>query len=721
MVPEPPESPWGRGARWAVTAVLGGLVVLLLSTGYFFAQSLRLEQEKSLAESDAIARSVAAFIQAREEDYLHNLMAYAGRFRLREAVKRRDLAEVLPHLRQMNELFPEMDGVFLADPAGVLWARYPEAPETYGKSFADRDWYQGVSRQWQPYVSDVYQSAATQQLTASLVAPIRDLDGRIIGIIGSAQRLEVIRQWLLPIRIPGGDLYVVDRKGQLVFHRARTGPEQLRDYARVPVVERLRRGEEGVVEEENPVEKEVWLTAYRLLPSVGWGVVVHRSKNLALQRTRTLMLVSGVASLLLTAALAVLGVATLRSHRRLERANAQLHEEMAERRRAEEALGQAKEEAERASRAKSEFLSRMSHELRTPLNAILGFGQVLEMDQLGPEQGESVTYILKAGRHLLGLIDEVLDIARIEAGRLSLSLEPVHVKVVFDEARSLIRPLADERKVRLQVDVPEASDLYVLADRQRLKQVLLNLLSNAVKYNHEGGTITLALEEAPANRLRFKVSDTGLGIPPEKVERLFTPFERLGVESGGIEGTGLGLALSKGLVEAMGGAMGVESAVGRGSTFWIELAKAQSPEAESVRIAEGAPATVVLRKGATVLYVEDNLSNVRLIESVLARRPSVKLLPAMQGRLALDLAREHRPDLILLDLHLPDIPGDEVLRRLQEDPRTQQIPVVVISADAFEGRIKRLLTAGARGYLTKPIDVREFLRVLDETLKEREG
>jgi CheY-like chemotaxis protein len=229
------------------------------------------------------------------------------------------------------------------------------------------------------------------------------------------------------------------------------------------------------------------------------------------------------------------------------------------------------------------------------------------------------------------------------------------------------------------------------------------------------------LEEAPANRLRFKVSDTGLGIPPEKVERLFTPFERLGVEESGIEGTGLGLALSKGLMEAMGGTMGVESAVGRGTTFWIELAKAESPEAESVRIAEGAPATAVLRKGATVLYVEDNLSNVKLIERVLARRPSVKLLPAMQGRLALDLAREHRPDLILLDLHLPDIPGDEVLRRLQEDPRTQQIPVVVISADASEGRIKRLLTAGAREYLTKPIDVRELLRVLDETLKEREG
>ena len=703
-----------RRTLWAVSAVLAGLVVVLLSSGYFFAQSLRLEQKNSLVENDAIARGIAAFIQAREEGYLNNLQAYAGGFRFREAVKRRNRAEAMPHLRQINEFFPEMDGAFLADPAGVLWARYPESPELYGKSFAHRDWYQGVSRQWRPHVSEVYVTAASGSPGLALVVPVRDLDGKVIGIIGSSQRLDVIRQWLLPIQVPNGDLYVVDRKGQFVFHRDRTRAEQLSDYAGVPVVQRLLKGEEGAADLENPVEREVRLSAYRLVPSLGWGVVVQRSKSLVLQRTRTLILVSGTTGLLLTAALAGLGTVAVRNQRRTLAA-------LAERQRAEEGLRQAKQEAERANQAKSEFLSRMSHELRTPLNAILGFGQVLEMDQLGPEQRESVTYILKAGRHLLGLIDEVLDIARIEAGRLSLSLEPVHVKVVLDEARSLIRPLAAERNVRLQVDVPEASDLYVLADRQRLKQVLLNLLSNAVKYSHEGGTITLALEEAPANRLRFKVSDTGLGIPPEKMERLFTPFERLGAESSDIEGTELGLALSKGLMEAMGGTMGVESAVGQGTTFWIELAKAESPEAESPRIAEGAPATAAHGKGATVLYVEDNRSNVRLIERVLARRPGVKLLPAMQGTLALDLAREHRPALILLDLHLPDIDGSEVLQRLQEDPRTQQIPVVVISADASEGRIRRLLTAGARDYLTKPIDIKEFLRVLDETLNERDG
>ncbi len=701
----------GRGLQRVIYSVLAGLLLVLLTTAYFFVRAARLEQEQSLVESDAITRGVAASILAREEGYLNVLAAYAGRFRFREAVKRQDRAEALVHLRQIAESFPELDLPFLSDPAGVLWAIYPEAPQLYGRSFAHRDWYRGVSREWRPYMSEVFPAARDQAPVVSLVMPIRDLDGKVIGIIGSAQRLETIRQWLLPIQVPNGDLYVVDRKGQFVFHRTRTGAGRLSDYANVPTVQRLLRGEEGVAELENPVEGEVRLSAYRLLPSLGWGVVVQRSKNLTLQRTRTLILVSGIAGLLLTAALGLLGTVAVWNQRRTVAALAEL-------KRAEEALRQAKQEADRANQAKSEFLSRMSHELRTPLNAILGFAQVLEMEPLEAAQRESVGYILKAGQHLLALIDEVLDIARIEAGRLRLSLEPVSVKTILDEARSLIRPLAEERKVQLQVEPPESGDLYILADRQRLKQVLLNLLSNAVKYNREGGAVTLSCEEAPGNRLRFRVSDTGPGIPPEGMERLFTPFERLGAEGSSIEGTGLGLSLSKALAEAMGGAMGVESEVGRGSTFWVELAQAESPEASVVQAAQSAPEGPALRKSAAVLYVEDNLSNVRLVEHVLARRPQVRLLTAMQGRLGLDLAREHRPGLILLDLQLPDIPGDEVLRRLREDPRTRGVPVVVLSADASPGQVRRLLDAGARAYLTKPMDVRELLRIVDETLSE---
>jgi signal transduction histidine kinase/CheY-like chemotaxis protein len=698
---------FGYGASWAIGAVLVGLLVILVVTGYFFNQSISHEQAGSLAESEAIARSVAAFVQAKETDYLSNLQAYAGRFRFREAVQRRDRAEALVHLRQLQELFPEMDAAFLADPDGVLWARFPETPELYGKSFADRDWYRGVSRAWRPHVSDVLVSAANGQPSIVLAVPVRNLEGKVIGIIGSGQRLDVIRQWLLPIRIPGGGLYVVDRKGQLVFHPSRTGAQHLSDYAHVPTVDHLLRGDEGVVEGENPVEHDVWLSAYRQLPSLGWGLVVYRSKDFALQRIRTLMLASGTAGLVLTLALALLGVVALRSQRGLAAAFAELKE-------TENALREAKQDAERANLAKSEFLSRMSHELRTPMNAVLGFAQLLELDSPRAEQRESLGQILKGGRHLLGLIDEVLDISRIEAGHLSVSLEPVPLGDVIHEALDLIHPLAEKWNVRFAGVPARAADRFVLADRQRLKQVLLNFLSNAAKFNRPDGTVTVSVDDVSGERLRLTVTDTGLGIPPAKMARLFTPFDRLGAEETGVEGTGLGLALTRRLVEAMGGTVGADSAVDRGSTFWVELCRVEGPAGTVTLPAEASAQTS--RSAGTVLCIEDNLPNLRLVEGVLAHRPAVKLLSAMQGGLGLELAQEHLPSLILLDLQLPDIPGTEVLRRLQRDPRTRQIPVVVLSADATPGQTKRLLADGAREFLTKPLDVKELLRVLDEVL-----
>jgi len=393
-------------------------------------------------------------------------------------------------------------------------------------------------------------------------------------------------------------------------------------------------------------------------------------------------------------------------------------EDITERKRAEEALMKARE-ADRANQAKSEFLSRMSHELRTPLNAILGFAQMLESDPLAPEQRESVGYILRGGRHLLGLINEVLDIARIEAGRLTLSPEPVLVPEIVRETVELSAPLAAGAAVQLHADVADFPQRHVMADKQRVVQVLLNLVSNAIKYNHRGGTVTLSCEDVAGGRFRINVRDTGPGIPRENLGRLFTPFERLNADTTSVEGSGLGLALSKGLVDAMGGTMGVESIVGQGSTFWTEFPVADGtnrPEEPADRETPRPDAAGVSVKNRTVLYVEDNLSNLKLIERILARRPGIRLLSAMQGRLCLDLTREHHPDLILLDLHLPDIEGAEVLRRLRESPETREIPVVVVSADATPRQIDRLRADGARDYLTKPFDVKKFLALVDEIL-----
>jgi CheY-like chemotaxis protein len=384
----------------------------------------------------------------------------------------------------------------------------------------------------------------------------------------------------------------------------------------------------------------------------------------------------------------------------------------------EQGLREAREEVDRVNTAKSEYLSRMSHELRTPLNAILGFAQLLELEDLGEEQRENLHFILAAARHLLALINEVLDIAAIEAGRLPLSLEPVAVADVVAETVSLIRPLADQHQVLL-VTPPVSCQIHVLGDRQRLKQILLNLLSNAVKFNRQGGRVELECSPAEGERLRVQVVDTGPGIAPERMDQLFVPFERLGGEQREGEGAGLGLPLSWRLAEAMGGTLDVATTVGQGSRFWVELPVTEGPVERAERQRELDPkAAKAPESPLTVLYIEDNLSNLQLVERVLSRRPGVRLISAMRPQLGLDLAAEHDPDLILLDLHLPDMPGQEVLRRLRAEPRTAQVPVIILSADARPSLIQALLDQGVRAFLTKPLDVRELLGLLDTVAGE---
>jgi len=390
--------------------------------------------------------------------------------------------------------------------------------------------------------------------------------------------------------------------------------------------------------------------------------------------------------------------------------------DITEQKRAEAAVRQAREEAERANHAKSDFLSRMSHELRTPLNAVLGFAQLLTSEPLGDEPRDNVQQILKGGQHLLDLVNEVLDISRIEAGRLSLSLEPVGVRDITWHVVDLVEPLAAERKILLVVDEIDPS-LAVVADRQRLRQILLNLISNAVKYNRPNGRVTVGFDCVSPDRFRIKVTDTGAGIRPDKMRLLFNPFERLGAETTATEGTGLGLALSRGLAEAMGASMGAESEIDRGSTFWIELTLSREA-AVTVRVAthDGLLRPATPRSG-TILYVEDNVSNVRLMTRLLARRPKITVLHAPDGESGLAIARDRDPDVIFLDLHLPDMSGEDVLRQLWGDPAIRQIPVVILTADATPAQMRRALASGAAAYLTKPFDVRKVLDTLDQMLQ----
>jgi len=411
---------------------------------------------------------------------------------------------------------------------------------------------------------------------------------------------------------------------------------------------------------------------------------------------------------------------TIRDEAGRLRGIAKLTRDLTERRKVEAELTDAKSAAEKANLAKSEFLSSMSHELRTPLNAILGFAQLLESDSPPPtpSQSEGITQILQAGAHLVELVNEVLDLARIESGRLSWSLEPVSLASILPECRAMFEAQANERGIR--VAWPEGgAPCFIWGDRTRVKQVLINLLSNAIKYNKAGGSVVVECGAGAPHRMRVSVRDTGEGLSPEKRAQLFQPFNRLGQEAGAKEGTGIGLVVTKRLVELMGGTIGVESAVGEGSMFWFELDATAAPAVVAGAAELAAPARLPLRDGAeprTLLYVEDNPANMRLVERIIARRPDVRLLCAIDGTLGVALARTALPDVILMDINLPGISGVEAMRILRDDGATAHIPVVALSANAMPGDIERGLDAGFFRYLTKPIQLKAFMDTLDVAL-----
>jgi signal transduction histidine kinase/ActR/RegA family two-component response regulator len=379
-------------------------------------------------------------------------------------------------------------------------------------------------------------------------------------------------------------------------------------------------------------------------------------------------------------------------------------------------LTAARDAAMKANQVKNSFLSSTSHELRTPLNSILGFAQLLQLSELGGEDGDGVERILHAGHHLLALINELIDIARIESGDLSLSLEPVLVQSVIEEISQLMAPLAAERSIQIIQHCAHPA-LAVQADRQRLSQVLVNLISNAVKYNHRGGTITISCTEEGAGQASIVVSDTGPGISPDNIERIFIPFERLGAEQTAVEGTGIGLPLTRALTDAMHGQLTASSVLGQGSAFTVmlprvpDLVHVPAPGLVPASPAAGPPA----RAGASlsILYIEDNPANVEVVSRFLRGRPNTTLRSEASGRAGIEHAVRDMPDLILLDLHLPDLHGDQVLNELKAEPATAAIPVVVLSADASDGVIRRLLASGAHAYLTKPIELAEFGELLD--------
>jgi signal transduction histidine kinase/CheY-like chemotaxis protein len=383
------------------------------------------------------------------------------------------------------------------------------------------------------------------------------------------------------------------------------------------------------------------------------------------------------------------------------------------------------EAAKSANAAKSAFLSSMSHELRTPLNAILGFAQILTSDSLPTtlvQKKEFANHVLKSGRHLLTLINEILDLAKVESGTVTLSMEPVALDDMLTECRGMVEPMGQPRKIRMLF--PNLTGAVLMADRTRLKQVLLNLLSNAVKYNREMGAVVLDCKVINATRVRVSVQDTGHGLRPDQLEALFQPFNRLGQENGVEEGTGIGLVVTRRLVELMGGSIGVSSSVGVGTVFWIELELT-----EPAPSALGGAVLPIGRKEPgsasgithTLLYVEDNPANLKLVQEIVGFRADLQLLTAPDAHLGIEMAKAHQPHLILMDINLPGMNGIDALYELRRDPRSSHIPVLALTANAMPRDIERGIEAGFYRYLTKPINIDEFNEAIDKALAMIDG
>ncbi len=402
--------------------------------------------------------------------------------------------------------------------------------------------------------------------------------------------------------------------------------------------------------------------------------------------------------------------------------------DVTERKRFEQALQEtnvemesAKSAAEKANLAKSDFLSGMSHELRSPLNAILGFAQLMAAASPPPSdvQEESITQILQAGWHLLKLINEILDLSVVESGKVSLSLEPVALSEVLSECHAMMEAQAQQRGILMTFPRFEQPS-FVWADQTRLKQIVINLLSNAIKYNQSSGQVTVVYTVMSSDRIRISFKDTGAGLTPEKMAQLFQPFNRLGQEAGSVAGTGIGLVVTKQLVELMDGVLGVDSTVGDGSVFWVELRSTPAPEFKVIALEHAAPKPAMRPVDAPqkiVLYIEDNPANMMLVERLIDRRTDIKLLKAVDGALGIALARSSLPDVILMDINLPGISGIDALKALREDVATAHIPVVALSANAMSRDIEVGRQLGFFRYLTKPIVVEEFMTTLDLALE----
>jgi signal transduction histidine kinase len=708
---------WLLEKKWR--AILAGilmvaipLVILALFVNFTGTAAL---EERVVNENKNYSMTAAHTLEMNVKSLVYAGKAFATRPLLLRDLKRRAYKETQIHLKNLIDNIPGIQRAFITTPQGTQISNYPFTADTIGKDFSARDWHKGVSRKWEPYVSEFYLRAAKpRKYLFAIALPIKAGE-QVIGILVMQPMEEFIKESVSNIDIGNGHVYVVDKKGVLIYHQT-LAIDRIIDYSNVSVVQKVMKGREGVERIIDPLDNVPVLSSYHPIEEWGWGVVIDKHLDVVLAPVRKvtvwLVLVTGLmllfggyiayqgADLLVEAELLAKKLRTMNEEQQAmnEELLSQQHE-----------IAEANQRLEQASRTKSDFLANMSHELRTPLNAVIGFSEILQDEMFGTlnkRQQEYVKNILDSGEHLLELIDDILDLSKVEAGKMDLDLRKVSVKEGLNASLSMLKEKAMKHGIKLDCEIAPEADIEIEADERKLKQILYNLLSNAVKFTPEGGSVCVAarrvrssecgvkpppqpplgkggieggvVSELNTDLLEISVADTGVGIKPEDIPKLFNEFTQLeNAYTKQHEGTGLGLALTKRLVELHGGRIWVESEPGKGSTFTFTMPVRQArlpiPFAAEYHQMEKKPAY-----GKRALIVDDDPKTLGLMKEALMLE-GYSVFTAAEGKTGVLTAKQETPDFIVLDLLMPGMNGFEAIDVLRSHPKTASIPIIILT------------------------------------------
>jgi signal transduction histidine kinase/CheY-like chemotaxis protein len=715
---------WLLQRRWRV--ILAGMLLVavpVLSLAFFVYLTMARDLEKLLiaASRDYAGDCVQAITDRLDRDLARG-QAYASRPLMQALLREGHLDKVRFHLQQLVTGTDSLERAFISSPQGVLLTDYPSDPKVHGRDFSYRDWYRGVSQRWTPYVSEFFQRAAIPpRFLFNIAVPIRSPEGRILGILVMQPKDDYFQGSLKRTERKKVAIHILDHRGRIVYHSHRK-IDQAQDFSSHPMVQKLQQGLGGEEKTRGLDSQDMVIAAYRPVPPFGWGVIAEKPVKEALAPfTGAIFSLS-----IFTLAVLVLGVfgayqganlllATHRLTGELARVNAELQGNQQE-------LAKTNARLQEASQAKSDFLANMSHELRTPLNAIIGFSEVLQDELFGDlntKQKEYVQNIYKSGLHLLGLINDILDLAKVESGKMELELNSFSLKEALESSLVMVKEKAMKQGIALSLEVEPEAEGEITLDERKFKQIMFNLLSNAVKFTPRGGRVTVsarrwepekppeaAVAKADRGFLEISVADSGMGIKPEDLGRLFQEFTQLGqVYTKAFEGTGLGLALTKRLVELQGGRIRVESEPGQGSRFSFTVPR----EAPGLLRPIFAPSPIPLLSAQderVILLIDDDPQDLAILEEAV-RSKGVKVIKADSGQEGLDLAQRLKPDLIILDLLMPQPNGFEVLETLKSTEETAPIPIIIFTIMDLSPQDKAQLAEKTLAFFEKGVVSKE--------------